>query len=273
MKNVLIPTDFSFCARNAIQYTMDSFGHKEVQYFFLNTYVQPTSTAGMMVSFIERMREDSVKGMDNEIEYFRDLLPSEANSIIGLTEYGSLPTIVDREVKDRDIDFVVVGTKGADGFDKFISGSNASDLIRSIKCPLLIVPELSRFTKIKTLGFAADFERLKNYEITKPIDHLLQNMDTNLVVVNVRKEGEELGLEKGAARVNLKSLFKDKGYLVSNVENDSIVNGINKFCKDYSLDLLVMIARKHGFFESIFRKSITKEIAMIGEVPLVIINE
>lgn len=273
MKNVLIPTDFSLCARNAIQYAMDSFGFKEVQYFFLNTYVQPTSTAGMMVSFIDKMREDSVKGMDNEIDYFKDLIPDSANSILGITEYGSLPTIIDREVKEKNIDYVVVGTKGADGFDKFISGSNASDLIRSVKCPLLIVPEISRYSKIKTLGFAADFERLKNYEIARPIDHLLQNRETNLVVVNVRKEGEEIGLEKGAARLNLKSLFKDKNYMVSNVENDDIVDGINKFCKDYSLDLLVMIARKHGFFESIFRKSITKEIAKMGELPVLIINE
>lgn len=273
MKNILIPTDYSSCARNAIQYAMDCFGHKEVQYYFLNTFIQPSSSAGMMVSLIEMMKKDSVKGMDNEMDYFGDVLPKEANSIIAITEYGSLPTIVDREVEDKKIDFVVMGTKGAEGFDKFISGSNAADLIRSIKCPLVIVPEDRRFKKIETLGFAADFERLKNENLCAPIDYLIQDRDTNLVVVNVHKKGETLEMEQGAARLNLNTIFKDKNFLVNNVENDNIVEGINNFGKDYKIDVLVMIARKHGFFESIFRKSITKEIAMMGQLPMIIINE
>lgn len=273
MKNILIPTDFSFCARNATQYAMDCFGHKEVQYYFLNTYEQPSTSASMMVSLIDRMREDSVTGMKNELDYFQDLLPETAKPIISISEYGSLRNILDREVAEKKIDFVVVGTKGADGFDKFIIGSNASDLIRSVNCPLLIVPETHKFIKIRTIGFAADFERMKNNAIAKPLDSLLQDKDTQLVVVNVRKEGEKLDLEKGAARLNLQALFKDKKFMVSNIENDNVVEGINNFGKDYDIDLLVMVARKHGFFESIFRKSITKEIAMMGELPLIIINE
>lgn len=273
MKNILIPTDYSSCARNAIQYAMDYFGHKEVQYFFLNTFVQPSSSAGMMVSLIEMMREDSVKGMKNEIDYFEDLLPENSAKITGLTEYGSLATIVDREVMERQIDFVVMGTKGAEGLDKFISGSNAADLIRSVKCPLMIVPEDKSYSKINTLGFAADFQRLKDNSILSPIEAMIQDLDTEIVVVNVRKQGETLDIEKGAARLNLDILFKDKAYRVNNVENDNIVEGINQFGEDYDIDVLVMIARKHGFFESLFRKSITKEIAMMGRLPLMIINE
>ncbi len=273
MKNILIPTDFSFCARNAIQYAIDCFGHKEVQYYFLNTYEQVSSSATMMVSLIDRMREDSVNGLKNEVDYFQNILPNTAKPIISLTEYGALRNVLSKKVVDNNIDFVVVGTKGADGFDKFITGSNASDLIRAVNCPLIIVPENHRFIKIRTIGFAADFERIMNHSVSNSIDSFLQDFDSQLVVVNIRKEGEELDLEKGAARVNLHSLFKGKRFMVSNIENKNIVEGINNFGKDYDIDLLVMLARKHGFFESIFRKSITKEIAMMGELPLIIINE
>lgn len=51
----------------------------------------------------------------------------------------------------------------------------------------------------------------------------------------------------------------------------SINESINEFIRDHKSDLLCMIRREKGFFESIFKKSITKTQVYNTRIPLLVL--
>lgn len=273
MKTILIPTDFSDCAKNAMRYAVAKFGVDDVKYMFLNTFQQPPAGAGSLVSIVDILSSESKEGLKKDCAYFEGLILNTDAPVDFISEYGELSRVITEETKNNHIDHVVMGTNGSEGIDKFFSGSNAANLIRASKCPLWIIPNTSEYKNIKIIGFAADFDQLQNENILDPVKNLLAESEAELIVVNVQEERNELDLEQGVNRMKLGHSLNGLQHFVYNAENSNVIEGIENFCEEYTTDLLVMVARKHGFFESIFRKSITKQLAMLAKTPLLILNE
>ena len=57
------------------------------------------------------------------------------------------------------------------------------------------------------------------------------------------------------------------------IEDDDKQHGIDEYLKTNNPDLLVMLKRKSGFFQSIFHKSITKKMALHGHTPLLVLHD
>lgn len=57
---------------------------------------------------------------------------------------------------------LVMGTHGCAGLQKFLFGSNTSNMVSKSPIPVLAIPEEYRFRPIKTLLFASD---LKNFKV------------------------------------------------------------------------------------------------------------
>ena len=52
-------------------------------------------------------------------------------------------------------------------------------------------------------------------------------------------------------------------------ENESFTAGINLFADNNQIDLVITMPKKHGFFDTLFKKSHTKRLAFHSHLPLV----
>jgi nucleotide-binding universal stress UspA family protein len=57
------------------------------------------------------------------------------------------------------------------------------------------------------------------------------------------------------------------------VQSGSVTDGIRDFVHSHELDLLAMVPRNRTFFAKLFRRSITKAIAVETNVPLLSFHE
>ncbi len=148
MKNILIPTDFSNNAYNALYYATRLFKNEPCKFYILNTF---DAEPHIITSRIESDKESSTyKDLKNQSQ---ERLTETFHSIVRDTEDfdHTFETVVSSKellealkesIKSKNIDLIVMGTKGATGAKGFFIGSNTSNTIQKIKdCPVLAVPD------------------------------------------------------------------------------------------------------------------------------------
>ncbi|MEX0291583.1 MAG: universal stress protein, partial [Flavobacteriaceae bacterium] len=171
MKNILIPTDFSQNAWNALEYAAKLF--KDVPCTFHILHIGDLKDSDIKGNFLVMpLKQVEVKikqELDHLFERIKQLPENRNHHFIALQEYGNILNTVRKKVEDNNIDLIVMGTKGASGVKKTIVGSNTGDVITKIQCNVLVVPEKAHFVLPKHIAFPTDYNIFYSYAILECI--------------------------------------------------------------------------------------------------------
>ncbi|MEX1001613.1 MAG: universal stress protein [Crocinitomicaceae bacterium] len=256
ISSVLLLTDFSEPARNALRYAVDAFGNG-VQYYLVNAYYARTSSA-TLIDLNEMLQKESAHGLEEErkwlIETYKDL-KVQVHSI-----YGSPVDAVRKIAGEHDPDFAVMGTKGASGLDAVLYGSVASSVIRAALLPVISIPPDFSFKGFKEIVFAMDGEMIYDQEVISPIRKLQQKFNAEVNVFSVESGGKHV--ELGDVDLDIENAHYSK------VEDKNVADAITKFCNEKKADLLVVLPKHTGFFERLFHSSISKELVEQAKMPI-----
>ncbi|TPN87470.1 universal stress protein [Aquimarina algicola] len=145
MKKILVPTDFSNNAYNALYYATRLFKNEKCQFYILNTYdVEVAVLAGIieMKQGDQELRKESEEKLEETYHtIIRDTEDFE-HRFECISSSERLIDTIEQTVKEKKIELIVMGTKGATGAKGFLMGSNTSNIIQKIKCcPVLAVPD------------------------------------------------------------------------------------------------------------------------------------
>src|SRR5690606_18297242 len=94
--------------------------------------------------------------------------------------YGFFTDHIKQEVKNKNIDLIIMGTKGSSGIKAVSLGSNTGDVLTKVKCPVLAVPENAKYHEINEIVFPTDYQL--NYDI-KVLEDLKELALSNRSVV------------------------------------------------------------------------------------------
>jgi nucleotide-binding universal stress UspA family protein len=273
MKRIILPTDFSSNARNAMEYAIGMYSYENVEYILLNVFTEPHSSTDMLVSVRDLLEKTSFLGLKNEYEKLNKKFYRSSLNIKQHSECGELSNIINRIVKEEAIDFVVMGTKGASGLQKVFLGSNTSDVVKNVKCPVLAIPENAEFTPPFRIALATDYEELENQYLLNPLIELASQYQSELMIMNINTEGKMIDVKHAVEGIQLDHALERIPHRFYGSDNDDVVEGIDYFIHEHKIDMLAMIARKHHFYEHLFHSSVTEEMAMLTDIPLLILHE
>jgi len=156
LSNILLATDFSNSANKALPYAGDlatRFGaqllvvHAKAPFnYAMAPEAWPTTADEGIEMEMQEMRASLAKSFPE--------VRSEALTGTG-TAWEVIAAILDR----REIDLIVVGTRGRTGLGRLLLGSQAEEILRRASCPVLTVgPRAeSRTGKLSSVLFATDF--------------------------------------------------------------------------------------------------------------------
>lgn len=137
-RNVLVPTDGSDCAREALELGVDVAAEGTAGLHLLS--IVDVTSLGADVRI--QMRMDSLKENATEIVEDATAFATDA-SIDSVTGSVALGTSIHEEIlssiDEHDVDLVVVGTHGRTGFDRYMLGSVTEKLVRTSPIPVLTV--------------------------------------------------------------------------------------------------------------------------------------
>jgi nucleotide-binding universal stress UspA family protein len=137
-QNVLVPTDGSDCANQALAIGVDVADAEDATLHLLSVIAITALGADARPDIQMEMLEESAHELIDEAAAFADNAGVEPASTT--VEYGpSIHQAILTYIDDHDIDLVVVGTHGRTGFDRYVLGSVTEYLVRTSPIPVLTV--------------------------------------------------------------------------------------------------------------------------------------
>jgi nucleotide-binding universal stress UspA family protein len=256
--SIILLTDFSEPAKNAIKYAVDAFGDG-VEYNLINSYYARTSSATLL-DLNDMLAKESRTSLEQEIQWMRDQYPDHNFDVYPHSIFGSPVDAIKKLAIDHDHDLVIMGTKGSSGVESVLFGSVASLVIRATVVPVISVPPSCKFNGFKSVVFATDGKEIYNENSIEPIHKIQRGFNSDITVFSVDKEGEHAELE--SMNLNIENAH------YSTVEDDDVAGAVTRFCHDENADLLVILPKHTGFFERLFHKSVSKQLVEQAQLPI-----
>ncbi|GAA4301526.1 universal stress protein [Aestuariibaculum suncheonense] len=273
MKNILLPTDFSDNAWNAIVYALKLYADEPSTFYILNSATIQTASYGTLSSKLKDIVKDNSK---KELEALKNLVETcdhNANHEFHFLQGAEdMVTCMRKIVKEKSIDLIVMGTRGASGAKEFFFGSNTIQVVNHVHdCPVLVIPEDYDFNAPKQVAFPTDFNR--NYSETElaPIKQFADLFNSKIRILHINVE-EELTENQKNNLEQLKTLLADYDHSFHWMPNYSTkASEINDFIEELNIDALTMVNYKHSFIEDIIKEPVIKRIGFHPIVPFLVI--
>ena len=277
MKNILLPTDFSDNSWNAITYAIQLYRDEECTFHLFNVYtpiiyhvefdlIHPGQFG--LGNVMGHNSQKSLKLLHKRIQNEFNLNPNHKFEIIA--RFDSLISGIKAVIKERHIDLIVMGTKGATGAKELLLGSNTVHVFNEVKCPIMAIPSNFEYDEPHEVLFPTDLE--VNYHLSQL--HILQEIATlhnSRVNAMHVSSGYDLTEAQMNHKLQLEYMFKSTAFLFHDVRSMEIADAIQEFQVKHKINLLVMINNKHSFFENIFFENTIHQIGFHLNVPFLVI--
>ena len=268
METILIPTDFSESATNAVKYGIELAKYFDAKVVFVNSYPIPPANyeAGTSLDLLNTLRDSSVQALKNLKAQYPE------HNIDCFSEMGYPYDVIEDAVKKCNADLIVMGIVGESGSLKHLIGSNATYVARNIKTPCFIIPDGVTYHRIHKITFACDFDKVEEDGLLYVAKCFSNLFDAELEVINV----DNSNLENNHQKQEVKKIIDEKLHTINHtieiVHDEHISDGIAKHLKDNSADVLMLNPKKHHLFYHLFNENVTKELAFRIKLPLLTIH-
>lgn len=280
MKNVLIPTDFSKGSWNAINYALRFFENTSCNFYFLHVVRQVSLNGGETVvipttDVIDKVYlKPPIKKLQNIITKIKATSYNQKHRLFALTDYDYFVDSIRKHVKEKKIDFIVMGTKGAAGIKKLLIGSNTADIITKVKCATLVIPEKAKFKVPDEIAFPTDFSMFYPIDSLHPLLEILGRYNSAIRVLHVKnKKTEQLSFEQIANREFLKDYFISNSLSFHYLTNRHLDDAIECFVNSRDIQMIVMVAKNLNYFQQILFKPAVEEVTYHTEIPFLVLHE
>lgn len=270
MKNIIIPTDFSKNATEALDFAISNFNDADTCFWLVHVYRLPYSGAVVSIDLDNLLKKDREEDLRGELKAIRAKFPGL--QIQGHALQGMLVDIIAKIVKKESIDMIVMGTTGATGVKGILLGSNAANIVKNSNIPVLLFPTDCGVPSMKKVVFATDLEIVKGYETFQPIRQIVKKTGAELDILHL-EDVEDLPIDNDREELLLDSIFVDlpHGFHVKELKHAE--EDILDYAHDVNADLIVVVARNYSFFERIVHRSTSRKLSMLTNVPLLILKE
>ncbi|MBL1231111.1 MAG: universal stress protein [Flavobacteriales bacterium] len=278
MMTILLPTDFSNNAKNAIFYALELYKNQEVNFILMNAF-HPTHddmansiTGGSLNDLLSQASEKQLQELIAEIKSKKQL-NNKKHSFSFKSVYGSLVEIIDTFVDKHPIDLIVMGAKGMSAVEKIVFGSNTYAVIKEVDCPALVIPDKVSYSSPSTISIATDFKEIKKKNIFATLQPLVKDFKPEITLFNVTEEMKSIGADEKQMAQSITNILDVADIKTSYFKHEDVIYGTKEYVKQHNTSLMVLVNKKRNFFEDLFHISFTKQISFHAEIPLLILHD
>ena len=277
MRKVLVPTDFSDNAFNALQYACQVFKYERCDFFILHAYAEQVYQQDTVVkrSFLEELKEATYQKSEQDLKktlhQIKDYSPNPRHRFRLISAFGTLTDEINDLVNDENIDIVVMGTRGETNDRKITFGSNTVQVLKYVQCPVLAVPENYEYHPPKELLFPTDYMVPYKRRELKLLCDMSGSFRSNIHILYINPLSR-ISLRQEDNREFLKeNLQKARLQFESTEEEDKTV-AITKYIVHNDIDMLVMVNSRHSHLEDMLYRSTIDKIGLHIKIPFLVLQ-
>jgi nucleotide-binding universal stress UspA family protein len=264
---------------NAIKYAISFFKEREVNFYVLH------------VSLVDEMDEEECYYKDSdvlldqktligpseklqiELQNIKNLTTSEKHSFHPVLEYVQFIEAIRKCVIQKNIDYIVMGTKGASKYSETVLGSHAADVITRVKCNVLVIPEKATYSKPENIVFPTDFNIYYKNKLLNSLSEIIKSNCAELSVLYISKKVRDLTPLQKKNRHFLEDYLQDKPHSFYFISNANIDDAIEDFVVKKSVDMIAMVAKNLNLFQRTLFQPIVAKISYHTKVPFLVLHE
>lgn len=259
MKKIIVPVDFSSVSKNAFSFAIEVAKKYQSSITLVHSIHSDFSVAMLEAQIItqplvERIKAETQKKLDELIDEFKD----EQISVDSRISRAGLTPFIKGLVEKDNYDLVVMGTTGCSGLAEILIGSNTEKVVRSVKCPVISVPDVA-FREINEILIPVHLEEIRS-SFLKEIASIQKVFDCHLAFVWVKTphniENEEKVREEFREIIKM---FGIKNYTFKIVNNIFPSDGIFLEAEESDADMVAMPTHARKGIAHFFSGSLTED--------------
>ncbi|WP_207532215.1 universal stress protein [Desertivirga arenae] len=272
MQTIIVATDFSESSEVALKYAsfiakftrakITLLNYYQFSIHVLNARVSPTAMSKLVKNNQEHLESYA------EAASYRYEVPLNCSTLTSLSE-DSLAEFAEKQ----NASMIIMGRKK--DYSAYLSTENVSNtIIANSTIPVLIVPEGVIFSFPEKILYACDYHSIPLMKNLAGLKELATAFESELQILHICKnqvESDEEFITRTATLELLENSISTLNHTYKDIEAKSIIAGLEKGICDFKADLLVMSPHKYGFWNSLFHKSKTLEMAFKTRIPLLAI--
>jgi len=281
MKRILVPTDFSEQAEYAIQLAcqiMQKTSGEIVALHVLDhtglfdfsagssTYPMMGNPAGLDLDqqFLETLYDNA----EEKCNKFLKKYEKEGCKITKKIKIGSAFHYITEEINEEKTDLVIMGSKGASGFEEVLIGSNTEKVVRHARCPVLTVKSKVNIEDVNDIAFATSFKE-EDSHVAEEIVKLQEIFNAKLHLVRVNTPNNFETSRKLMERAKHFVKANNISNYTLNIYNDKVEeDGIIFFAQDIEADMIAMATHGHTGLVHLLSGSIAEDVVNHAQRPV-----
>lgn len=270
MKRILVPTDFSEHAEDALKVAAQIAKKNNSELILLHMLELPQQSNDAIMGgtsipetmlFMKKANEtlDEIASRD----YLEGILVTEIvkmdKPIHGITQIS----------KDYDIDLIVMGSHGSSGVEELLIGSNTEKVVRNSEIPVLVIKKNIPNFNAANIVFASDFSD----EAKKPFEKLLNftklfDSKLHLVTICTPNSFKPTHVSEEAMNDFIEE-FNISNYTTQIYNDTNIEKGIINFSNKIDADVIGMCTHGRTGFAHFFNGSISEGLVNHAIKPVI----
>lgn len=264
MLHILLPTDFSDNATNAIHYAIQLFKEEDCTFYILHVYgneVYDHSASTTKATLSDLKKEASKESQVELYKTLKHILKTFKNSKHQFKTISSFNTIVEEVsqiVDNNNIDLIVMGSSGITANRDLPFGSYTVLAMKYVHCPVLVIPLDYQFKEIKEILFPTDLKVKNKPRELKLLSHIAKRQLAMVRILSIA-EYDKLSVAQDNNKEFIREYLGKLNVEFDRIDDDEVTDGINMFIVQKNTDLLVLVNTRNSFLEHIlFRESVLK---------------
>jgi len=270
MKKILVPTDFSEQAENALKVAALLAKKYDAEIYLLHMMEIPMQQTDP-INAVSDIPE-ALFFMKLAHKRFEDLLDSDF--LEGITVHETVKADISfneikEACKESDVDFIVMGSHGASGIKEMFVGSNAEKVVRTSDVPVLVIKNAHESFEISDFVFASDFKN-DNKETYKQAVKFAEAFDAKIHLLMVNTANNFITSYEAKDRINdFISGLTFNNYTTTVLNDDSVEQGILNFSNDIDADLIGISTHGRQGIAHFFNSSLSEDLVNHAMRPVI----
>ncbi|MDI5889156.1 universal stress protein [Flavobacterium yafengii] len=276
MKKILFPTDFSEVSKNAFIYALKLADSIDAEIITMHVYQLLQANYVNVSEYLHEIYD--VTELSN-FENYKDEVPilrhiAEENNlgkvkISHVLILGNLIHEIEKITRHENIDFIVMGTKGATGLKETFLGTVATKVMNDVKAVVLAIPERCKYQPIKNLLFITEYKP-EDIESFIRVMALAKVFQAHIDCLRVEPPHRE---NKNDYMKDWNDLIKNHNIALHSISGDDVEGIILNFMDLHKINMIAMHVYHKNFFQKLFEISLSKKLAFHVNVPILAIHE
>ena len=273
MKTILVPTDFSPVAENALHYAAELNKKLNYEILLFHAYEVPMPVTDVpIMPPDEEFRVAAMDSLNKLKENFNRQYP-QMQIKVEASMGNSNNEIIRMENKTK-CSLVVMGSYGDNAMHHLVAGKHVAPVINKSGCPVLVIPMNVQYQELSKIVYAVNFgvDDLAN---SMSVTEMASAFDAEVIILHIlTKEHGRLRQQAEIEKFRV-SVIELSGYnkvSIKLLESDNVFEGINLYVVEINADMLVVNMRELSLMDRIFNRSLTKKIAYHSKTPLMVMH-